>query len=33
MVMSRGRVLVENNEFNGKPGSGQYLKRAQYTGV
>ena len=33
LVMSRGRVLVENNEFNGKPGSGQYLKRAQYTGV
>jgi hypothetical protein len=24
---------VENNEFSGKPGSGQYLKRAQYTGV
>jgi dihydropyrimidinase len=33
LVMSRGRVLVENNEFSGKPGSGQYLKRAQYTGV
>jgi dihydropyrimidinase len=33
IVMSRGRVLVQNNEFNGKPGSGHYLKRAQYSGV
>lgn len=33
LVMSRGRVLLENNEFSGKPGSGQYLKRAQYAGV
>ena len=33
IVMSRGRVLAENNEWKGKPGAGNFLKRAQYTGV
>jgi dihydropyrimidinase len=33
IVMSRGRVLAENNEWKGKPGAGSFLKRAQYTGV
>src|SRR5205814_7607651 len=33
VVMSRGRVLVENDKFDGKPGSGQFLKRAAYSGV
>src|SRR5579872_4769784 len=33
VVMSRGRVLVEGDSFQGKPGSGSFLKRATYTGV
>lgn len=33
IVMSRGRVIVENNEFKGKAGSGNFLKRAQYAGI
>src|SRR5712672_4365491 len=28
IVMSRGRVLVENDKFHGKAGSGNFLKRA-----
>jgi dihydropyrimidinase len=27
LVLSRGRVVVENGEFKGKPGDGQFLKR------
>jgi dihydropyrimidinase len=33
VVMSRGRVLVDGDKFNGKPGSGEFLKRAVYAGV
>jgi dihydropyrimidinase len=33
LVMSRGRVLVENERFVGRPGAGEYLKRATYVGV
>ena len=33
VVLSRGRVVMEKNEFSAKPGSGQYLKRALYSGV
>jgi len=33
MVMSRGRVLVEGDQFHGKPGTGNFLKRAAYSGV
>jgi len=33
VVMSRGRVLVENDKFVGRPGAGEYLKRATYVGV
>jgi dihydropyrimidinase len=33
VVMSRGRVLVENDKFLGKAGSGSFLKRATYAGV
>jgi dihydropyrimidinase len=33
MVMSRGRVLVEGDQFHGKAGSGNFLKRAAYAGV
>jgi len=33
VVMSRGRVLVENDKFLGKAGSGNFLKRATYVGL
>jgi dihydropyrimidinase len=33
VVMSRGRVLIENDKFHGKAGSGNFLKRATYVGV
>jgi dihydropyrimidinase len=26
-VLSRGRIIVENGEYLGNPGGGQYLKR------
>ena len=26
-VLSRGHVVVDNGEFKGKPGNGQFLKR------
>jgi dihydropyrimidinase len=31
-VLSRGRVIVENNEFKGKKGAGQFIKRGTFTG-
>jgi len=33
VVLSRGRVLVEGEAFHGKPGTGNFLKRATYSGV
>jgi dihydropyrimidinase len=33
LVMSRGRVVVEGEQFHGKPGSGNFLKRAAYSGT
>ncbi len=33
VVLSRGRVLVEGDQFHGKPGQGSFLKRAAYGGV
>jgi len=33
IVLSRGNVIVENNEFKGRAGAGNYLKRARYTGL
>lgn len=33
VVLSRGRVLVDGDKFDGKPGSGEFLKRKQYAGV
>lgn len=33
LVMSRGRVLVDGDKFLGKPGAGNFLKRAQFAGV
>src|SRR5437867_8947624 len=29
-VLSRGKVIVENGEFKGKPGDGQFLKRGTF---
>ncbi|HEV2664598.1 MAG TPA: dihydropyrimidinase [Blastocatellia bacterium] len=31
-VLSRGRAIVENNEFKGKAGAGRFLKRGIFTG-
>ncbi|MBO0725386.1 MAG: dihydropyrimidinase, partial [Blastocatellia bacterium] len=31
-VISRGRVIVENNEFKGKTGEGRFLKRGAFIG-
>src|SRR5690349_8423987 len=33
VVLSRGRVLVEGEHFNGKPGTGNFLKRATFAGA
>jgi dihydropyrimidinase len=33
VVLSRGRVLVENGEFKGKAGAGEFVRRAQYSGA
>src|SRR5271168_1592426 len=33
IVLSRGRVIVENGEFKGRAGSGEFIKRRQYSGV
>ncbi|HUJ82861.1 MAG TPA: dihydropyrimidinase, partial [Candidatus Acidoferrales bacterium] len=33
IVLSRGRVLVENGEFKGRAGSGEFVKRRQYSGA
>jgi dihydropyrimidinase len=31
-VLSRGRVIVENDEFKGKAGAGRFIKRGAFTG-
>ena len=33
LVMSRGRVVVEGEQVHGKPGTGNFLKRAAYSGT
>jgi dihydropyrimidinase len=33
IVLSRGRVIVENGEFKGRAGAGEFVKRRQYSGV
>lgn len=33
VVLSRGRVLVDGEQFHGKAGQGSFLKRAVYSGV
>jgi dihydropyrimidinase len=30
-VLSRGRVVVENEKFHGRPGAGEFLKRSTYS--
>jgi dihydropyrimidinase len=32
-VLSRGEVIVENGQFHGRPGRGQYLRRAARGGA
>jgi dihydropyrimidinase len=32
-VLSRGRVVIENGKFTGKPGAGQFLRRQTYSGI
>ena len=31
-VLSRGRVVIEDGEYTGKPGDGQFLKRSTFSG-
>jgi dihydropyrimidinase len=33
VVLSRGRILVEGDQFHGKPGTGNFLKRATFAGA
>ncbi len=33
LVLSRGRVLVENGKFEGRAGAGQFLRRQTYSGA
>src|SRR5881397_603309 len=33
VVLSRGRMLVNGDKFDGKPGSGEFLKRATYAQI
>jgi len=33
IVLSRGRVIVDGDKFQGKAGAGNFLKRAAYSGV
>jgi len=32
-VLSRGRTIVENGKFAGKPGSGEFVRRQTYAGI
>jgi dihydropyrimidinase len=31
VVLSRGKVVVEGDKFLGRPGAGEFVKRATYT--
>jgi len=33
IVLSRGQLIVDRDKFQGKPGAGNFLKRATYSGV
>ena len=32
-VLSRGRPIIENGAFVGKAGSGEFIRRKQYSGI
>jgi dihydropyrimidinase len=32
-VLSRGRVIIDNGEYLGRPGDGSYIKRGPYGGM
>jgi dihydropyrimidinase len=32
-VLSRGRVIIDNGSFTGKPGAGEFLRRKTYSGA
>jgi dihydropyrimidinase len=32
-VLSRGRVIIDNGNFTGRPGAGEFLRRKTYTGA
>jgi dihydropyrimidinase len=33
VVLSRGKVIVEHDRFQGRPGAGEFLRRATYAGL
>ena len=33
LTMSRGRVIIENGKFTGRPGAGSFLRRKTYAAV
>lgn len=33
IVLSRGKVVVEDGQFKGRPGDGRFIKRARYNGL
>jgi dihydropyrimidinase len=33
LVLSRGRVIIDNGKFTGRAGSGEFLRRRQYSGA
>lgn len=33
VVLSHGRVIIENGKFTGRPGAGAFLRRSTYTGL
>jgi dihydropyrimidinase len=32
-VLSRGRVIIDNGNFTGRPGAGEFLRRQTYSGA
>jgi dihydropyrimidinase len=32
-VLSRGRVIIDNGNFTGRPGAGEFLRRKTYAGA
>jgi dihydropyrimidinase len=32
-VLSRGRIIVDNGTFAGRPGAGEFLRRKTYSGT